>query len=162
MVRPGKRAAAGTLALALVVAGAVVASCLARSESCDTAEPDEYSLAIPPVTSTGPRPSLHRGDVTVGDGRTEWHLGFFGWVYVIPEGMEVQGGGAGRVVPDPDERPLLAMAEVHDVASGSTLWLNVDTGGEVRRRVCPSPDDVDSLFDQIVASRQRHSDGEPD
>ena len=161
MARLGVRASPSTLAVALVVVGAALASCLVRSEGCYTTKPDTVSLAIPPVTRTGTYPSLGRGDVAVGDGRTEWHLGFFGWVYVIPEGMELRGGGAAMVdFASPNGYHPLGVASVHDVASGSTLRLDVDIGGEVSRTICPSPDDVNSLFDQIIASGQRHAPGD--
>ncbi len=124
--------------------------------------------------SDGRKASLISGMTVEGDGVTEWRLGFFDWVFVIPDGMRITGGDswstAGHKVYRSDGSLTIAYAVmiVYDAASGSSLVMGSDLGDELQRTIvsednggaggASGQDDttternVGSLFDQIVES----------
>ena len=132
----------------------------------DASEPAEGGTQY----ADGRKPSLLRDLIAEGDGRTEWRLGFLNWVFVIPDDMRLQAGGAWRLHDGFIEREngdiivVAGVIQIYDLNSGSYLLLSVDEGTELERHIEGEPPgggatrdsgtqpSVGTLFDRIVSS----------
>ncbi|MCY3880647.1 MAG: hypothetical protein OXG61_00830 [Chloroflexi bacterium] len=115
------------------------------------------------AAGSGKAPEIEPGQVVEGDGVTKWRLHRLPFVFVIPDGMRLEGGVSG--ITEDEDIPGVAVFEVN---TGSYLMFDMHFGYELQRGVnqpVASPDgaggqqssapDISAQFDQIAASVER-------